>query len=137
MPTYTFRHPGTGDVFTKRLSFVDYEALKAGEKALLGEDDVELELVFNPGDVGFVLKDGVSGGWASKAMKENRYRKRHAEVMAKREKDHVFKSRLVPNYGGREANTWGDVQDHVRSKDGEYAASTYNHLVTKERGVTP
>jgi hypothetical protein len=136
MPTYTFRHPGTGAVLTKRLSFEDYEAVKSGEKCLLAEDDTELEIVFNPGTVGFVLKDGESGGWASKALKENQYRRERSAEMARREKDHVFKSRLVPNYKGKEAVKWADVQDHVRSEKGEASAQTYNHLVSQEKGVT-
>ena len=135
MPTYTFRRPD-GETFTKRLSFHDFQALQSGEKVLLDDDDNELELVFNPNSVGFVLKDGESGGWPSKAAAENKYRREHRKVMAKREKDHVFKSRLVPNYQGREAHNWADVKDHVRTEKGELAASTYDHLVSRE-GSTP
>ena len=109
MPTYTFQRPD-GTTFTKRLSFADYDAIVAGDKKLVDADDNELPLVFNPGEVGFVLKDGESGGWASKAMKENKYRAERAQVMAKRERDHVFKSRLVPNYQGQEASNWSDVR---------------------------
>jgi hypothetical protein len=136
MPTYTFRNPVSGDVLTKRLSFKDYEAVKAGEKSLVAEDGTELEIVFDPGTVGFVLKDGVSGGWASKALKENQYRRERTAAMTRREKDHVFKSRLVPNYQGKEADKWADVQDHVRTVKGETSAQTYNHLVAREKGVT-
>lgn len=131
MPIYTFRRPD-GQTFTKRLSFQDFHAIQAGDKVLMDDDDNELELVFNPGAVGFVLKDGESGGWPSKAAKENKYRRGHRKVMAKRERDHVFKSRLVPNYKGREAHNWADVQDHVRTEKGKAAASTYDRLVSQE-----
>lgn len=131
MPTYTFLRPD-GQTFTKRLSFQDFHAIQAGKKMLEDADGTELPLVFNPGAVGFVLKDGESGGWPSKAVAENKYRREHREVMAKRERDHVFKSRLVPNYKGREAHNWSDVQDHVRTEKGKLAASTYDHLVSKE-----
>lgn len=132
MPTYTFKSPD-GTVFNTRLSFSDYEAVVAGDQKLIDADGKDCELVFNPGSIGFVLKDGESGGWVSKAMKENKYRKGRNKEMARREKDHVFKSRLVPNHDGVEAHNWADVQDHVHTTKGEFAASTYNHLVAQEK----
>jgi hypothetical protein len=134
MPTYTFRTP-SGDIVNKRLSFSVYEDVKAGKHRISGADGAPLELVFNPGDVAFVLKDGVSGGWTSKTLKESKYRLARNGEMARREKDHVFKSRLVPNYQGEEAHSWADVQDHVRTTKGEVSASTYQPLVAKERST--
>lgn len=131
MPIYTFRRPD-GQEFTKRLSFDAFRAIQAGEQMLVDDDDNELELVFNPGEVGFVLKDGESGGWTSKAMKENKYRKERRQVMTQRERDHVFKSKLVPNHQGKEAHNWADVRDHVRTTEGVAAAKTYDRLVTQE-----
>jgi len=132
MPSYTFkRHDGS--LFTKRLSFAEYDAVVDGSQKLVDQEDRELELVFDPGAIGFVLKDGMSGGWVSKAMKENKYRSRHSKVMAQRERDHVFKNKLVPNYQGQEGGSWSDIQDHVRSEKGVAAASTYDSLVTKEK----
>ena len=132
MPTYTFKTP-EGVLVTKRLSFTEYDAVKAGTSQMVDDTGSVLELVFNPGNVGFVLKDGVSGGWASKANKENKFRRERSSQMARREKDHVFKSRLVPNYQGQEAQNWAEVRDHVRSTKGVAAASTYDPLVSKER----
>lgn len=129
MPIYTFQRPD-GSRFAKRLSFSDYESIRSGESKLEDQDGNELPLVFDPGDgLGFVLKDGESGGWASKSMKENRIRAERRNEMARREKDHVFKSRLVPNYQGEEAHSWADVQDHVRTTKGLAAAKTYDRLV--------
>jgi hypothetical protein len=133
MPTYTLKRTTDGALISKRLSFSEYEAVKSGESSLVDDTGSPLEIVFNPGTVGFVLKDGVSGGWMSKANKESKFRRERSSVMAKREKDHVFKSRLVPNYQGQEAHSWADVQDHVRSTKGTEAASTYAPLVAKER----
>lgn len=133
MPTYTFKRTD-GVVLTRRMSFVDYEAVKAGTKQIT-DDGLNLEIVFNPGTVGFVMKDGVSGGWASKTEKEKKYRAGRNVQMARREKDHVFKSRLIPNYAGEEAHNWSEVQDHVRSTKGALAASTYDPLVTKEKAT--
>jgi hypothetical protein len=134
MPTYTFKRPD-GVLLTRRMSFVDYEAVKAGTKQITDETGQGLEIVFNPGTVGFLMKDGVSGGWASKTEKEKKYRAGRNVTMARREKDHVFKSRLVPNYAGEEAHNWSDVQDHVRTTKGALAASTYDPLVTKEKAT--
>ena len=133
MPTYTFKNPESGETLTKRLKFDEYEAVRSGEQKVTSEDGTELELVFDPGDVGFVLKDGVSGGWATKAGRENKYRRERSSQMAQREKDHVFKSKLVPNYNGQEAGSWREVQEHVRSTKGTASARTYDPLVTKEK----
>jgi hypothetical protein len=132
MPMYTFKSPG-GQSFVKRLSFSDYEAVQAGDKKIVDEEGRECVLIFDPGQVGFVLKDGESGGWASKAQKENKYRKGRGKEMRRRERDHAPKTRLIPNYEGQEAHTWEDVRDHVRTEKGEAAAGTYDQLVTKEQ----
>jgi hypothetical protein len=132
MPTYTFKSP-SGQTFTRRLSFSDFDAIKAGEKSIVDDAGEVCELVFAPGDVGFVLKDGVSGGWASKAGKENTYRRARRAEMTRRERDHAPKTRLIPNYQGQEAQSWGEVRDHVRGEKGALSASTYDSLVTKEQ----
>jgi len=136
MPTYTLKNTVDGTLVTRRLTFSTYEEVKAGTQVLLDADGAPLELVFNPGDIGFVMKDGASGGWASKVGKEKKYRAGRNVDMAKREKDHVFKSRLIPNYQGQEAHSWSDVQDHVRTTKGEDSASTYQPLVSKERSTS-
>lgn len=132
MPIYSFKRPD-GTMLTKRLSFSDYDRVQTGELQVKDDQGTLLELVFDPGNVGFVLKDGVSGGWISKVNKESKYRTARNQVMARREKDHVFKPKLVPNYNGEEAHSWSEVQDHVRTTKGAAAASTYDQLVTKER----
>jgi hypothetical protein len=132
MPIYTFECPD-GTRLTKRLSMADYEAIKAGEKALVDDDDNELKLVFDPGQVSFTLKDGESGGWPTRTSKERKFRRRRYDEMGRRQRDHAPKTRLVPNHGGKLADRWSDVQDHVRSTDGEVAAATYDHLVANER----
>lgn len=131
MPMYTFATQ-SGETVSKRLTFAEYEQVKAGQKEVLDASGQPLALVFDPGTVGFILKDGASGGWTSKSGKENKYRKARATEMSRREKDHVFKNQLVPNYGGEEAHSWKDVRDHVHSTKGAEAASTYDHLVSKE-----
>lgn len=133
MPTYTFKKPSNGSLVTKRLTFTEYDSVRSGVNLIQDETGETLEIVFDPGQVGFVMKDGQSGGWASKANKENRFRRDRSAQMGRREKDHVFKSKLVPNYQGKEAHSWADVQDHVRSTSGVEAANTYASHVEKER----
>lgn len=133
MPTYTFKCAECVEPHLVRLSFADYEDVKAKDKLVICEGhEKPMDIMFNPGQMGFVLKDGISGGWPSKAMKENKFRKYRRGVVAKREKDHVFKSRLIPNYQGKEAHSWRDVQDHVRTEMGVDSAKTYNRLVATE-----
>ena len=132
MPTYTFRSPN-GQTFTKRLSFSDYDAVVAGDMSIVDEQGKACEIVFDPGAVGFVLKDGEAGGWPSKAGKENKYRRSRGTEMTRRQRDHAPKTRLIPNYQGQEAESWKEVQDHVRGEKGDLSASTYDSLVTKEQ----
>jgi len=132
MPTYTFRRDD-GTTLKQRLTFAQYEQVRTGAFNLLDEDGAALQLVFDPSDTSFILKDGPSGGWASKALKENKYRNSRSSVMAKREKDHVFKTKLVPNYNGQEAATWQEARDEARVQKGEAAALTYEPLVAQEK----
>lgn len=133
MPTYTFRKPSDGTQITKRLTFEEYESVKSGTTVLKDATGETLEILFSPGQVGFVLKDGQSGGWTSKSNKEHRFRRVRSDQMARRERDNVPKSSLVPNYKGQEAHSWSDVQDHVRSTVGVEAARTYDSRVERER----
>jgi len=135
MPTYTFRRPTDGLMTKRKLTFDEYDQVRSGDLKVVDDEGTELEIVFNPGAVGFILSDGPSGGWMSKAMKEQKYRGGRSQEMAQREKDHVFKTKLIPNLDGQEAVSWKDVQDEVRTKKGEAAASTYNALVSKESGA--
>lgn len=134
MPTYSTCCESCARTTSIRLSFVDYESVKLGVKSLeCGECHGTVRIEFNPGEVTFVLKDGEHGGWHSKAIKENKYRAHRREVMTKRERDHVFKTKLVPNFGGVETGTWRDAREEARKEGGSVAAASYDHLV-KEHG---
>jgi hypothetical protein len=132
MPTYTFKDPD-GQLCQRRLSFDEYDAVKAGEQTVEDDQGRPLVLVFNPGNPNFVMKDGEHGGWTSKANRENNYRREREAEMRRREKDHVFKNKLVPNYGGEEAPSWKEAQEEARSQKGDLSASTYDHLVSQEK----
>jgi hypothetical protein len=134
MPVYSTVCESCQKAASIRLSFVNYESVKLGVKTLeCSECHGKVALVFNPGDVTFVLKDGESGGWQSKAIKENKYRVRRREVMAQRERDHVFKTKLIPNHGGVETGTWKEAREEARREGGTASAATYDSLVTKEQ----
>lgn len=133
MPIYTFKC-ADGSQVQHRMSIADYESVCVGEKLLLDETDAPMEPLFDPGSLGFVLVDGISGGWATKANKEREYRKRRHAEMGRRQDNHAPKTRLVPNLNGKMADRWSDIQDHVRSTAGAAAAATYNDVVAKEQG---
>lgn len=138
MPTYQTQCQKCGDAGDLRLSFTDYDAIKSGVSNLVCNTcSGPCALLFDPSSVQFILKDGESGGWQSKAIKENAFRARRREVMAQRERDHVFKPRLQPNYEGLETGTWKDAQEVARSTTAKefgapiakLVASTYEPLV--------
>lgn len=133
MPTYPIECDECGARYDERLSFKQYDEVKAGTSTLgCTTCGCAAKIGFKPGNVGFVMKDGESGSWASKAIKENKYRKDRREVLAKKEKDHVFKSNLQANYKGEETGSWREAQELARKENGQEAASSYDHLVKKE-----
>jgi hypothetical protein len=125
-----------------KLTFSHYDAVKLGTKVLeCGICRGTAALEFNPGDVNFVLKDGESGGWASKALKENKYRAKRQGVMERRQRDHAPNPKLVPNFAGEQLSSWSEARaaayetayeetrDATAAKE---AASTYDPLVQRE-----
>jgi mono/diheme cytochrome c family protein len=117
------------------MSMVDYESVKLGAKSLeCASCHGQAKLVFNPGNVSFVMKDGETGGFQSKAIKENTWRAKHRVEMARRERDHVFKTKLIPNYEGQQTESWREAQEHAR-KDGKDTA-TYTPLIRREGSST-
>jgi hypothetical protein len=132
LPNYTFRR-ADGATTQRRLSFEEYDLIQSGAFKVVVDAGAPLVIVFNPKGASFVLKDGPSGGWISKANKENGYRSGRGSVMARREKDHVFKTRLIPNYKGQEAESWREAREEARSNSGLAAASTYDRHVHEEK----
>jgi hypothetical protein len=128
MPTYSTRCKGCGNPASIRMSFVEYESVKLGVKTLeCGSCHAQVVVEFNPGDVSFVLKDGVSGGFASKAGKENSYRAKRRIEMARRTRDHVAPHPLIPNYAGEQTENWREAQEAARKEGGN--AASYDPLV--------
>lgn len=134
MPTYQVECHECGAMRDQRLSYSEYDAVKAGTKGLSCNNcGLPARIGFAPGNLGFILKEGESGGWATKAIKENAYRKKRREEVGRRERDHVFKPNLQPNYKGTETGTWKEAQELARTEKGSASASTYEPLVRKEQ----
>jgi predicted nucleic acid-binding Zn ribbon protein len=135
MPMYKMECLECGQIEDRRLTYAQFDAAKV-EPIPCSCCQKPFRFAFSPGSLGFILKEGESGGWASKSIKENAYRGKRAIRMKQREKDHVFKSRLQPNYDGEETGTWKEAQEQARKVGGNLSASTYEPLVKKEQ-VSP
>ncbi len=133
----------------QKLTFAEYDEAKAGTR------DVPCphcggwaSIVFDPGNVTFVLKDGASGGFTSKAAKENSYRRRRGVEMDRRQRDHAPRTTLQPNFGGGLTGNWKTAKDaayearydevkqehgpQVAAQAAQESAKTYDPLVSKE-----
>jgi hypothetical protein len=111
MPLYTTKCKRCGVHHTIKLSFQEYDLVQAGTKDLACACGGAKSLIFDPITVSFILRDGESGGWISKAGKENTYRAKRHQVMARRERDHVRPNRLQPNFQGQSAESWKEARD--------------------------
>jgi len=130
MPTYQIECHECGTTRDQRLSFSDYDQVKAGQKPLACNNcGLPAQIGFCPGNLGFILKEGESGGWASKSIKENAYRAKRRDAVGKKERDHVFKASLQANYNGTETGSWREAQELARKEKGDDAAASYDHLV--------
>lgn len=137
MPTYQIECHDCGRVEDRRLTYSEYDQVKSGAESLrCAGCNQPARFGFSPGSLGFILKEGESGGWASKSIKENAYRKNRIPLLTQRRKDHVRTSKLQPNYHGVETGTWKEAQEVARTEKGNSAASSYDSLVSKERVAT-
>ncbi len=142
MPLYATLCEGCSAAREIRLSFSDYDGVKLGVRLLeCTTCQGKVNLAFDPGNVSFVLKDGESGGWASKANKENAYRAKRYKRMGQVQRDHAPTTKLQPNFGGELMPTWKDARDAAfdvaltETKDvvaAKEASATYDPLVKQE-----
>lgn len=124
MPTYSIVCKGCGKIEDRKLTFSEMDAF--AEICSCGSS---LEVGFMPCAVNFTLKDGPSGGWASRAIKEKQYREKRREILAKKEKDHVYTPSLVPNFNGEQTESWREARETARTVLGEASAKSYDNLV--------
>lgn len=147
MPLYTTHCERCHTCESRRLTFEAYDAVQRGDEKLACPCGARAEIVLDPGNVNFVLRDGESGGWASRASKENKYRAERRQRMAQRQRDHVNPNRLVPNFKGQETSSWAEAKraayestyqelkgegHHDPATSATYAAETYDPLVKQE-----
>jgi hypothetical protein len=129
MPKYNTQCEDCQKREDRTLTFEQYDLIKDEQLKLSCECGGAVQLVFSPAGVGFVLKDGESGGWVSKATKENAYRANRRRVMAQREADHVKPNKLQPNFQGHAASSWEEAKDSAYQ-------STYEKLKDEHGVVT-
>jgi hypothetical protein len=133
MPTYQIECYECGSVVDQHLTFSEYDKIKSGESGIQCHNcGLPAGIGFSPGKIKFILKEGESGGWASKSIKESSYRKKRRIELARRERDHVFKPSLQPNYKGVETGSWVEAREMARNDKGNTSASTYNNLVKSQ-----
>jgi hypothetical protein len=117
MPTYHFRCPDCEDVVALRLSFKNLEKVEQGASSVVcpeHERPMERELAGTRFTA--VLRDGPSGGWASKSLKELKYRRERREGIAARKRDKVQTPVLVPNVDGECYGSWQEAQNAASQK---------------------
>ena len=130
MPMYQTRCAGCQTTSTMRVNYSDYETVsKDGIPCVCGG---AYSIVFDPSAVSFVLKDGESGGWVSKAQRENKYRAARRQVMGRREKDHVKPKSLIPNFNGQVANSWSEAKDEAYRSTYERVNREHGHRTASE-----
>jgi hypothetical protein len=151
MPRYSTQCQACQKQETRKLTFEQYDLVKKGQFHLDCICGGQVELLFDPIGVDFILSDGPSGGWISKSSRENAYRANRRQVMTQRQRDHVRPKELVPNFQGQIASSWKEARDaayqskfdevksdHEMKTAAEAAvksAKTYDKFV--RRGVTP
>jgi predicted nucleic acid-binding Zn ribbon protein len=90
--------------------------------------------IFNAGKVNIAMK---GWGWTGRDYKEKRSRDQHSIDMALKQQERYGDGpRLVPNYKGKEADTWDQVRDQAITDNGVAAASQYSDLIAREQHVT-
>lgn len=127
MPIYQTKCSVCNTETSRKLTFSEYDSVHTGQTSLSCQCGGSQALVFDPADVSFVLKDGESGGWISKASKENKYRAARGRAMDRKTRDHVKPNKLIPNHNGQVAGSWAEA------KDAAYQ-STYER-VNREHGA--
>lgn len=149
MPQYSVRCQVCEQQGSQRLTFAEYDEAKAGKlDVTCPHCGGWAAIMFDPGNVTFVLKDGESGGWVSKAGKENTFRKKHNQVMDRRQRDHAPRTTLQPNFGGGLTGNWKTAKDaayeatydkvkqehgpQVAAQAAQESAKTYDPLVKRE-----
>lgn len=128
MPVYSTQCQSCQATQDRKLTYQEYDEVKAGTRTLPCSCGGSLSLGFDPSKVAFVLKDGPSGGFVSKAGKENAYRAKRRQQMAQKERDHVRPHHLIPNFEGQQVGSWQEAKEAAYQST--YEKSKSEHGVT-------
>lgn len=101
---------------------------KDGAQISCNECGSPSEYTFTPTMVYMHLR---GDGWPSKTLREANYRKKRYAVMSQRQRDHVQKPELHPNFNGQDTGTWADAQ--TAAHDAGKNHHSYDKLVNKEQ----
>lgn len=81
----------------------------------------------------FILSDGPSGSWPSKGNRFKEYRQKQHEKVGKKQKERYGDGgKLVPNYAGKETESWAEAKELATKDVGKEAASSFDTIINKE-----
>ena len=133
MPVYYYQCDSCEEVFEEWASISGYkeftpECKQCGSKS---------HNVFVPSVPQVAFKDGPSGSWPSKGQRFQNYRRQASEAAAKRQRDRFGDTnKLVPNYNGKETESWREAQSEAVKERGAEAAASYTDKVVSEKKNT-
>jgi hypothetical protein len=89
---------------------------------------------FNPSGIQFVLKDGPSGSWPSKGNRIKGQMNKKNDLMIRRQRDRYGGGpTAVPNFGGKEVESWEEAKNIALKEKGPHSAATYDQIIKKTK----
>lgn len=84
-----------------------------------------------------ILKDGPSGSWPSKGEHFKKYRAKQSEAALRRQKERFghLRKNAVPNYNGKETESWQEAQSEAMKDKGAESAATFNTKIQEEKAA--
>lgn len=133
MPVYFYECENCAHINEEWASMSEFKDLKPPCKECAGPT----HNVFRPSVCQVAFKDGPSGSWVSKGLRFQKHRQVQNEAAAKRQRDRFGDTnKLVPNYNGRETESWREAQNEATKERGVESAATYASKVQTEKKIT-
>ena len=133
MPVYFYECDACVHVFEEWASMSGYKDIKPA----CPRCNEPSHNVFVPSVPQVAFKDGPSGSWPSKGQRFQKHREQASEAAAKRQRDRYGDfNKLVPNYNGKETESWREAQNEAVKERGVESANTYADKVAGEKKVT-
>jgi hypothetical protein len=134
MPTYSMKCETCEKEREAKMTYAEYSLVTDGTKNYRCHCGGAEVLIFDPRGVSFRQVDGPSGGWVSKAQRENKYRAARRQEIGRRERAHVKPKSLVPNFNGEVANSWSEAKDAAYHSTYERARE-HGHRLASEAAL--